>query len=86
MTGPELKQLRADLGDAFGRRLSTADIARICGLAPANGAHTVRKWEEGEGPSGPVATLLSVIADGYRGNRDTAVPEFFDRWLKDRLS
>jgi transcriptional regulator with XRE-family HTH domain len=61
MTGPELKQLREDLGDAIGRRLSLADIARLCGLAPANGADTMRKWEEGEGPSGPVAALLSLI-------------------------
>jgi hypothetical protein len=62
MTGPELKQLRVDLGEAIGQRLSTADMARICGLAPANGADTIRKWEDGAGPSGPVAALLSVFA------------------------
>ena len=62
MTGAELKQMREDLGHAIGRRLSTADMARICGLAPKNGADTWRKWEEGEGPSGPVATLISILA------------------------
>ena len=36
MTGPELKQLRGHLGDAIGRRLSLADMAKIAGLAPAN--------------------------------------------------
>jgi hypothetical protein len=29
MTGPELKQLREDLGAPIGRRLSTADMAKI---------------------------------------------------------
>ena len=62
MTGPELKQLRHDLGDAIGRRLSLADMAKLCGLAPANGADTWRKWEDGAGPSGPVAALLSILA------------------------
>jgi hypothetical protein len=61
MTGPELKQLRADLGGAIGRRLSVADMAKIAGLAPANGADTWRKWEDGAGPSGPVATLMSIL-------------------------
>jgi hypothetical protein len=61
MTGPELKQLRADLGDAVGRRLSVADMARLCGLAPGNGADTMRKWEEGAGPSGPVAAQLELL-------------------------
>ena len=64
MTGPELKQLRHDLGDAIGQRLSTADMARICGLKDPerNGKDTWRKWEEGEGPSGPVAVLLTLYA------------------------
>lgn len=63
MTGPDLKQLRHDLGDAIGRRLSLADMARICGLADPerNGKDTMRKWEDGAGPSGPVAGLLSIL-------------------------
>lgn len=63
MTGPELKQLREDLGAAVGKRLSVADMAKLCGLAPANGADTIRKWEDGAGPSGPVAALLSILAN-----------------------
>ena len=62
MTGPELTQLRHDLGDAIGKRLSLADMAKLCGLAPANGADTIRKWEAADGPSGPVAALLSILA------------------------
>lgn len=62
MTGPELNQLRADLGDAIGRRLSFGDMAKLCGLAPGSGADTIRKWEDGAGPSGPVAVLLELLA------------------------
>ena len=32
MTGPELKQLRTDLGEAIGRRLSVNDMTKLCGL------------------------------------------------------
>jgi hypothetical protein len=56
VTGPELKQLRKDLGDAIGRSLSAADMAKLCGLAPG-GADTIRRWEV-SGPSGPAAELL----------------------------
>lgn len=72
MTGAELKQLRTDLGDAIGRRLSVADMAKIVGLAPANGAETWRKWEDGAGPSGPVAALMSVLS--YASDRHPIPP------------
>jgi hypothetical protein len=63
MTGDELKQLRADLGEAIGRRLSDSDMAALIGLADPkrNGKDTYRKWEDGAGPSGPVTTLLSLF-------------------------
>jgi hypothetical protein len=61
MTGSDLKELRAALGDAIGKRLSTADMAKIVGLAPGNGADTWRKWEDGAGPSGPVAAQLELL-------------------------
>ena len=61
MTGPELKDLREDLGHAIGRRLSVDDMAKVAGLAPGNGAETWRKWEDGAGPSGPVAALMSIF-------------------------
>jgi len=60
VTGPELKQLRKDLGDAIGRPLSAADMAKLCGLAP-DGADTIRRWEV-SGPSGPAAKLLRILA------------------------
>jgi hypothetical protein len=59
MTGPELKQLRADLGDAIGRPLTAADMAKLCGLAA--GTDTIRKWEV-TGPSGPAGELLRILA------------------------
>ena len=38
MTGPELKQLRADLSEALGRELTTADMAKLFGPATAGEA------------------------------------------------
>lgn len=63
MTGPELKQLRHDLGEAVGRRLTLADMAKLCGLKDPerNGKDTWRKWEDGAGPSGPVEVLSSIL-------------------------
>jgi hypothetical protein len=64
MTGAEMKHIRHGLSEAIGRRLSLADMAKLCGLKDpeGNGRQTWRKWEEGEGPSGPVAVLLSIYA------------------------
>ena len=61
VTGPELKQLREDLGEAIGRSLSAAEMAKLCGLAPGNGADTIRKWEV-TGSSGPATELLRILA------------------------
>jgi hypothetical protein len=61
VTGPELRQLRDDLGEAIGRPLSAADIAKLCGLPAGNGADTIRKWEV-TGPSGPAGELLRILA------------------------
>lgn len=61
MTGPELKQLRKDLGDAIGRTLSAADMAKLCALPPGGGADTIRRWEV-SGPSGPAGELLRILA------------------------
>ena len=61
MTGAELKQLRNDLGDAIGKPLSAADMARLCSLPSASGADTFRKWEV-SGPTGPAGELLRILA------------------------
>jgi hypothetical protein len=41
VTGPEFKQLRIDLGEAIGRPLTAADMAKLCGLSRAGGADTI---------------------------------------------
>ena len=61
MTGPELKKLREHLGEAIGRKLTVADMAKLCGLPEQGGASTIRKWEV-SGPSGTVAELLRILA------------------------
>ena len=61
MTGLELKKLREDLSEAIGHPLTVADMAKLCGLPPEDGANTIRKWEV-TGPSGPVAELLRILA------------------------
>ena len=61
MTGSELKKLREDLGEAIGRSLTVADMAKLCGLPASDGADTIRKWEV-TGPTGPVAELLRILA------------------------
>jgi hypothetical protein len=78
VTGPELKQLRKDLGDAIGRSLSAADMAKLCGLAPG-GADTIRRWEV-SGPSGPAAELLRILA--MASDRHPIIENFniFDRF------
>ena len=79
MTGPELRQLRGDLGDAIGRSLSAADMAKLCGLAPGDGADTIRRWEV-TGPSGPAAELLRILA--MASDRHSILENFnvFDRF------
>ena len=61
MTGPELRQLRIDLGEAIGRPLTAADMAKLCGLPQAGGAETILRWEV-KGPIGPVAERLRILA------------------------
>jgi len=64
MTGVQLRQLREDLGEAIGRPLSVNDIAKLCGLPPEGGGDIILEWENGGGPIGPVAALLSLLAVG----------------------
>ncbi|MBU6461846.1 MAG: hypothetical protein KGK01_13585 [Bradyrhizobium sp.] len=61
MTGAELKQLRKDLGEAIGKQLSAADMAKLCSLPSGSGADTVRRWEI-SGPTGPAGELLRILA------------------------
>jgi hypothetical protein len=61
VTGPELRQLRSDLGEAIGKDLSAADMAKLCSLPPGDGADTILRREI-TGPSGPAGELLRILA------------------------
>jgi hypothetical protein len=61
MTGPELKQLRDDLSDTLGQKLTVADMARLCGLPEKDGADTIRRWEV-SGPTRSATKVLGVLA------------------------
>jgi hypothetical protein len=78
VTGSELKQLRKDLGEAIERELSTADMAKLCGL-PAGSTDTILRWEV-TGPSGPAGELLRILA--MASERYPILDNFnvFDRW------
>lgn len=61
MTGPELKQLRADLSEVLGRELTAADMAKLCALPEKGGADTIRRWEV-SGPTLAATKVLRVLA------------------------
>src|ERR1700693_4408110 len=61
MTGPELRQLRQDLGDSIGRSLSAGDMARLGGAVGSVGAEMGRRWQV-TGPGGTAAELLCILA------------------------
>jgi hypothetical protein len=61
VTGSDLKKLREHLGEAIGRPLTVADMAKLCGLSDSEGANTIRRWEV-SGPNGPVSELLRILA------------------------
>ena len=79
MTGAELKKLRNDLGEAIGKALSAADMARLCSLPTGSGSDTVRRWEV-SGPTGPAGELLRILA--MASDRHPILENFnvFDRY------
>ncbi|NPU23972.1 helix-turn-helix domain-containing protein [Bradyrhizobium denitrificans] len=84
MTGEEFHGARATFSAASGRKLSQADMAKLVGLSDpgGNGADTVRKWEKGDGPSGPVATLVSLAIDGLTSQKRD-IEAFIIEWILD---
>nr|WP_233286938.1 hypothetical protein [Bradyrhizobium oropedii] len=53
--------MREHLGEALGRKLTVADMAKLCGLTADGGAEKLRKWEV-TGPTPKVAGLLRILA------------------------
>lgn len=78
MTGPELKQLRKDLSEALARQLSAADMAKLCGLPEAGGAHTVLRWEV-SGPPPSATKVLRVLAMASERHPILQAFDVFDR-------
>jgi hypothetical protein len=82
MTGKQLKAARYAISRAVGEKISQSDMAAICGLLDpgGNGKTTIRKWEEGLGPSGPVGTLIDLILEGVHPD----VSGFFINHVRER--
>lgn len=74
MTGAEFKQLRSDLSDALERKLTAADMAKLCGLPEKGGADTIRRWEV----SGPTAEATKVLGVLAMASERYPIPEKFD--------
>lgn len=88
MTGAELREARFTISRAIGEPLSFLDMAALCGLSdpPGNGKDTIRKWESGEGPSGPVSNFLGVVLDGLDQERQPAcIVSFFSAAVRHRV-
>src|ERR1700720_4413615 len=79
MTGPELKQLRADVSEAIGKELTAAEMAKLSGLSARDGADTIRRWEI-SGPSGPASELLRILAMASDRHPILANFNVFDRF------
>ena len=62
MTGDDVRQIREAIGRLLGRKVSQQDLGLALGLAPANAATTVRRWEESE-PTGPAAVALAFMRE-----------------------
>lgn len=65
MTGADVKAIREALGRLLGRRVSCRDLGLALGLAPANAADTVRRWES-DGPDRAGRCGADVHARGDR--------------------
>jgi hypothetical protein len=79
MSGDELRAAHQRIGEvALGGRLSYSDMARLVGLSDptGNGKDTIRKWEDGDGPSGPVAALVRLLVAGLEHDEDDVVGFF----------
>jgi hypothetical protein len=92
MTGEELKNARHLIGDYLGERISLADMALLIGLADPTGSgkDTVRNWEDGDGPSGPVAVLVGLIVEGLEvgppaGHDYAAIFQWFVDFVERRI-
>lgn len=67
MTGPELRDARRKLGDAWGldRPLHYSELGRALRLHGRDVGATVMGWERGDGPTGPASAAIETwLRDG----------------------
>ena len=68
MTGDELREARARLGQMWGlgRPLGMAELGRALRLQGRDVGATIRDWERRDGPTGPAAVAIEAMLAGYR--------------------
>ena len=85
MTGEQLKAARYAISHAVGEKVSQSYMADLCGLLDPgrNGKDTIRKWEDGDGPTGPVSAMVRLILEGVT-HTNPAVRGFFINYVRER--
>jgi hypothetical protein len=85
MTGEQLKAARYAISRAVGQKISQSDMAEICGLLDpgGNGKDTIRKWGDGDGPTGPVSAMVRLILEGVT-HTNPSVRGFFINYVRER--
>jgi hypothetical protein len=85
MTGKQLKAARYAISRAVGEKVSQSHMADLCGLLDPgrNGKDTIRKWEDGDGPTGPVSAMVRLILEGVT-HTNPAVRGFFINYVRER--
>lgn len=65
MTGAELRDARATLGQMWGldRPLYASELGRALRLK-GRADEAVMKWERGDGPTGPASVAIQMMLDG----------------------
>ena len=60
-------------------------MANLCGLLDQgrNGKDTIRKWEDGDGPTGPVSAMVRLILEGVT-HTNPDVRGFFINYVRER--
>jgi hypothetical protein len=85
MTGEQLKAARYAISRAVGEKVSQSHMADLCGLLDPdrNGKDTIRRWEDGDGPTGPVSAMVRLILEGVT-HTNPAVRGFFINYVRER--
>jgi hypothetical protein len=61
----------------------TWPISAACSTRAAHGKDTIRKWEDGDGPTGPVSAMVRLILEGVT-HTNPDVSGFFINYVRER--